>query len=220
MRLFGPAHLAIVASIPAAAALLACWARTGAAAGRRIRLTLGWLLLLLQLGWFAYVSFSEHLRFPRNMPLQLCDFAVWFTVLAALTQVPWCFEFAYYSAIAGSGMAVATPDLWYGRRWYETAYFFLIHGGVIATVLAMIWGKLARPRSQSPWTAFGILNLIAAGVGAFDAIFKTNYIFLRQKPQSVSLLNFMGPWPFYILASDALALVLFLILGLPFRKRK
>ena len=136
-----------------------------------------------------------------RLPAQLCDFTLWLTVGATLWRVQWCFEFAYFGAIAGSGMAVLTPDLWAPLWSYPSIYFFLAHGGVIVAVLMPIWGKQARLRPGSVWKAFAVLNAIALVVGTFVAA------------------EFSGPWPVYILAGDALAQGLFVILASPFRRR-
>jgi uncharacterized membrane protein YwaF len=41
-------------------------------------------------------------------------------------------------------------------------------------------------------------------------------MFLRQKPAAPTLLDLMGPWPWYILSGSVLAAILFLALDLPF----
>jgi hypothetical integral membrane protein (TIGR02206 family) len=220
LNLFGPAHLAIVVSIPVLAWGLGRWSRRSAGAARSIRFMLAAALALTDLAWYTYILRSEGLRiFPGNLPLELCDVTQWVTVFAACTLNPVAFEIAYYAGVAGSGMAVLTPDLWLPLASYGSISFFLSHGITVLAVLVLLWGGLLKPRPGSWWKTLIILNVYAAAVGTFDVIFKTNYMYLREKPAGVSLLSYLGPWPFYILGGEAAALILLWVLYLPFRKR-
>ncbi len=218
--LLGATHLAIIGAIPIVAWVLSKIARKSSASRRAVRSSMGGLLAVNELVQYGYLYHLGAFRFPDGLPLQLCDLTLWFTVLAAFVPIQWCFEFAYFAGIAGSGMAVLTPDLWAALGSYATISFFIAHGGTIVTILTLVWGGLMRPRSAAAWRAFAILNIFAALVGGFDAAFGTNYLYLRQKPAQASLLDLMGPWPVYILSGEAVALILFLLLALPFRRSK
>ncbi len=218
LPLFGPTHLAIVAAVPAVAAALAFTARRRPAAGRPIRHILGAFLLLNEVVWYIYQIRNGYLHFPGQLPLQLCDLAVWLAALAVLSRSAWPFDLVWYWGLCGAGMALLTPDLWTPFPSYLAIAFFLSHGGVVATILFLAWSGLARPRPGSVRRAFIAINAVAAAIGAFDAIFGTNYFYLRQRPSSASLLDLFGPWPFYILLAEPLVLLLFWILWLPFRR--
>jgi uncharacterized membrane protein YwaF len=63
--------------------------------------------------------------------------------------------------------------------------------------------------------SLAVTALAAAGTLAFDG----NYMFLREPPPTGSLLDLMGPWPWYIVSAAALAIVLFWLLDRPFAGR-
>jgi uncharacterized membrane protein YwaF len=81
----------------------------------------------------------------------------------------------------------------------------------------LVFGGVAHPGRGKPWSAFGMLAVAAAALGAVDAITGANYMYLCRKPRSASLLDALGPWPVYIAAGAALALALFWLLWIPLR---
>ena len=217
-RLFGPVHLLILALVPATALLLSTVSRQSQASARAVRYSLATFLALNELVWYGYKLHFEGFRFPEGLPLQLCDLTLWLSVLTLFTLSPLSFEITYFAGLGGSGMALLTPDLWAPLASYPTIYFFLAHGMVFACPLVLLWSKQARPRPRSPWMAFAALNAFAALVGIFNAIFKTNYMYLCAKPSAASILNLLGPWPLYLLAAEAMALAIFWLLWLPVRR--
>jgi hypothetical protein len=76
-----------------------------------VRLVLGYGIPGNELMWWVFRYSNEGVH-VNNLPLQLCDLTVWMTVLACLTTIPVVVEFAYFAGVAGSGMAILTPDLW------------------------------------------------------------------------------------------------------------
>jgi hypothetical integral membrane protein (TIGR02206 family) len=115
-------------------------------------------------------------------------------------------------------MSLLTPDLPETASLFISVQYFANHGLIVAGALYLVWSRLARPRPWSVARAMLAINIYAAFVGPFDFIFKTDYMFLRTKPPTVSALDLLGPWPWYILGGEGVGLGLFLLLYLPFRK--
>jgi len=140
-------------------------------------------------------------------------------IVALLTLKPVVFDLAYYYALAGASMSLLTPVLTESFPLFLSIQYFCDHGLIVVSVLYLVWTRQARPRTGSVGRAMLALNIYAVFVGAFDAFYKTNYMYLRAKPQTDSLLTIFGPWPWYILVSEPAGLALFLLLYLPFRQR-
>jgi hypothetical integral membrane protein (TIGR02206 family) len=215
VRLFGPLHLTILGIITAIGTLLCILLRRQQLSPAAVRLTIGYGLAINELIWWIFRYSHEGFRFPVNLPLQLCDMSLWATVLACVTLIPWIVEFAYFTGMAGAGMALLTPDLWSPWPTYPAVYFFLAHAGIVIGVAVLVYGRIAPLRPGAVWRAFGILLAYAAMVGTFNAIFKTNYMYLSRKPANASLLDALGPWPIYLVAGAAVGLALFWLLWLP-----
>jgi hypothetical integral membrane protein (TIGR02206 family) len=217
LHIFGLVHLAILASVPALAALLAAAQRRFPSLGIRIRWGLSLLLIASSVSYYASFVLHGVPLFPNHLPLELCDISLWLVIAALLTLNPLIFDIVYYLALAGASMSLLTPDLWHPSI-FMSIQFFVDHGLIVLSVLYLVWSRRARPRPGSVLKAMLAINAITPFVGTFDYLFQTDYMFLRAKPPTVSLLTVLGPWPWYILACEGVALSLFLLLYLPFRR--
>ena len=130
------------------------------------------------------------------------------------------FELTYFWALTATVQALLTPDLRQGFPDYRWWWFFVAHAGVVVAAVFLAWGRRRTPRPGAVPRVFawslGVTALAAAGTLAFDG----NYMFLREPPEGGSLLDLMGPWPWYIASAAALALALFWLLDRPFDGRR
>jgi hypothetical integral membrane protein (TIGR02206 family) len=138
--LSGTAHLLILITVVSVSSTLSFAVRNNTAWRQVTRLWLAAFLTVNELIWYGYRLTQEGFRFPEALPLQLCDFTLWLTVLAVLTLRPPICELAYFGGLGGSSMALLMPDLWAPFPAYPTIYFFLSHGFVVITILTLTVG--------------------------------------------------------------------------------
>jgi hypothetical integral membrane protein (TIGR02206 family) len=218
LHLFGFVHLLILAAVPLLAAIFAAAQRGLPPGSKELRLVLAVLLFLSSVMYYGYLAVHGNLTFPDHLPLELCDASLVLAIIALLTLSPAVFDVAYYWGLAGASMSLLTPNLPESSPVYLSVQFFLDHGLIVTGILYLVWSRQARPRPGSVGRAMLAVNIFAAIIGTFDFIFKTDYMFLRAKPLTVSLLTFLGPWPWYIVAGEGVGFALFLLLYLPFRQ--
>lgn len=218
LHLFGRVHLSILCAVPALAAILACIHRAIPSLARFVRFSVAGALLADTALFYAWQATHHQISFPDHLPLELCDASLVLTIVTLFTLKPLAFDLAYYWALAGASMAMLTPNLWEPFPSFGGVQFFVAHGLTIAAVLYLVWSGQARPRKGSVLRAIVGMNIFAAIVGTFDAIFKTNYFYLRSKPANPSILDYLGPWPVYLLCTEGVALILFVLLYLPLRR--
>ena len=111
-----------------------------------------------------------------------------------------------------------TPELpWSFPRW-EFVVFFGLHGLVLVSALVLVFALRLHPRPGAPWRVAAITLAWTAFVALVDWVLDANFMYLRSKPTVATVLDWMGPWPVYILAAGGIALLAFHLLALPFRR--
>jgi hypothetical integral membrane protein (TIGR02206 family) len=216
-KIFGLPHIVFLFLLPAIAAGLAWWSGSCKYRIKVVRLTLGITFLLNELVWYWYYVQQDWFLFPYTLPLQLCDILVWIAVVSALTTYRWPRLLLYFWGLTVTTMALLTPDVSTPTFSYLTVRFLVSHGGIIVVLLFLIWTKSFRPGPGSWWRALIALHVYAAAMGLYNYTFGTNFFYLCEKPVEASLLDYLGPWPWYILSGEAIAILFFWLLGLPFR---
>lgn len=183
---------------------------------------LGYFLALQMIAYAAvtYVQkgLTGDLDVSYALPLELCHWVMIACVFTLFHPNRPAAEIAYYWGLAGTLPAAVTPDIWQGFPSWEFVLFFWSHGGVLLTVVFLIAGQRFRPAPGSVWRAFAALNGYAAVVGCINWIFGWNYGYLCAKPLRPSLMDYLGPWPWYILSLEGVAVVSFFLLYLPWRR--
>lgn len=215
---FGAAHTGALVLTAVASAGLAALVRTRPRTGPFVRGAL-FVAIALVLAFELSIGAREGwLTWRTLLPLHLCDAAM---VLALVTLV-WprraAAELLYFWAAAGSALAMLTPELPWGFPRWEFVAFFGLHGLVLVAALVLVFGLGLRPRRGAPWRAFAATLALAAVAGAVNVLFGMNFMFLRTKPLVATPLDWMGPWPVYIAVAAGVALVLYHLLALPFRR--
>jgi hypothetical integral membrane protein (TIGR02206 family) len=126
------------------------------------------------------------------------------------------FEVAYFWAMGGTVQAILTPDLRTGFPSPRYIIFFTSHGLVMVGVAFAIGVYQFRPTLRSVGKALAAIVAYAAVIGLLNPLLGTNFLYLQHKPGGASLLDYLGPWPWYVLSLALLTIVSCFVCYLPF----
>lgn len=180
------------------------------------------LLIAWVAAYYLVVPLRGQFEPDSDLPLHLTDIVTVTAALALLSRSPLLFELTYFWGLTAALLAVLTPGLDpdEGFSSFFFWHYFVTHSGVVLAALFLAFGLGMTARGGAVRRVF-LATLAWAAVAALGNLFTGgNYMFLRERPETPSLLDYMGPWPWYILSAALLALSLFALLDLPFRSRR
>lgn len=218
-QLFGSAHLTVLTlTVVLAATLVVALRRWGTQPPllRGSLLVLAWALLLSFPAKIWAFSTLEGPLLENALPMHLCNWAAVLGFLAIVFRRQIFCELLYFWGLAGTLQAVITPNVPVGFPHPVFIVFFIIHGGVVIAAVAVVFGLRRYPRPGGALRALAWAQLYLLVAGLTNVIAGTNYGFLRAKPETASMLDYFGDWPYYILMLELAALIFFSLLALPF----
>ena len=163
-----------------------------------------------------WLAFEYELPWERLLPLQICDVNIILCALMLLFCSYRLYEVAYFWAIAGSIAAMLMPDLPYGFPHFSFIIFYLDHGLAVVGVLYATFIFGFQPQLRSVVTAIIVTGLYALTILAVNFVLDTNYLYLRTKPAATSILDYLGPWPWYVLGLGGLTVISCFLCYMPF----
>lgn len=185
------------------------------------RLWIGRILGILLLGYGLEIYLEEAmgggLHGSYSLPMQLCDWVVIACIVTLFRQNAFASEIAYFWGSAGTFQAVLTPDLTQGFPSWRFFQFFWGHGTALLAIVYIIAARDFRPRPKSVLRMMIALNVYGVCALGLDLAFGWNYGYLLQKPAESSLFDYLGPWPWYLASLEALGIISFWLLGLPWK---
>ncbi len=220
---FSQEHLiAVVVGFASVAGFLLA-GKMGDAFQKRTSMVLALLnLTAFPLSLVAWASIDAPKSLDNFLPFHLCDVAAICAGLALLTKRPLLCSLTYFWGLAATIQALLTPALSVGFPNMAFVMFFVQHFAIVAAAfyLPIVDGWRPRlPLWKAPFEAFAWSQVYLAIAMTANWLLGTNFAFASRKPDNPSLLDYLGPWPWYLLGMEILALVLFYLLALPFLGR-
>lgn len=177
-------------------------------------------LLLLEGLYHIWQLFQGIWKVSHSLPLELCSISLLLTILLLITGSKKLYNIVFFTGVAGALQAILTPVLYVDFPHFRYFHFFLTHIGIIWTSLYFTWMKGYKPTFVALLKAMLFLNVLLPFILLVNKMVNGNYMFLSRKPSTGSILDYLGPYPWYIASLEGVAFIMFFTLWLLFRERQ
>ncbi len=178
-------------------------------------------LSVYPLSLMAWWSLEGDKSIDNFLPFHLCDIAAITAGIALITKRPLACALTYFWGLAATLQGLLTPALTVGFPSGPYLMFFVHHFAVVTAALYLPLVDGWRPK-QPLWR--GLLEIYAwsivylASAMAANRLLGSNFAFASRPPDNPSLIDQLGPWPWYLLSMQGIAILFFSLLALPFRR--
>jgi len=166
--------------------------------------------------WTIYKLTSKHFDIAQDLPFQLCYFIALLMPLFTRTRKQLLYDILLFWVFAGTFQAILTPEVKNGFPHIHFIYYWTVHYGLIIMMLYATLIYKMRPSLKSVLISFIAIQGYLIFALFINKLTGGNYLYLNLKPSTLSILDYLGDWPYYILMVELLLIPYFLIIYLPF----
>ena len=165
--------------------------------------------------WSIYRLAIGAFDWSADLPLQLCYLIALLLVFLMWNPSLAKHELFYYLVLAGTLQGAITPNVEEVYPLYNFLKYWIVHCGLVVYMVYVCVVHRLYPSFRGIFRAYFWINAYAVLMLGFNLIAGTNYFYVMEKPPIPTLLDYLGPWPWYLLSGQLVALVLFWLSWLP-----
>ncbi|WP_408607018.1 YwaF family protein [Anaeromicrobium sediminis] len=164
--------------------------------------------------WFFQ---SGTFTLQESLPLYLCRITTILCIFMILKEDFSFFEIVYFWGLGGASQALLTPDTG-GFLFPHWIYiqFFISHGGILISIFFMMIAYEYKPNFKSLKKTFKWSFIYLFIVWNINYFVNGNYSYLRNKPLTPTILDYLPAFPYYIPFMVMGMFFVFFILYIPF----
>lgn len=151
-----------------------------------------------------------------DLPLYLCSLLGIVIPVFTYYRKLWMYEVLLFWIIAGTLQGVITPDISEGYPSFDYFRYWVVHLGLLIIIFYATFVLKMRPKLKSVLKSFLALQGYIFIMILINYALNSNYFYLNAKPESASILDYFGEWPYYVIVSQIIVIPYFLLIYLPF----
>jgi len=164
-----------------------------------IRYTLAGFLIISQLSFMLWLFYIGEASLKTILPLHLCSLFTFISAYMLIRPSDTIFQYCYYLGTGGSLVALITPDVGsFNFPHFLAIQTMIAHGCLLMAQMYMVSVEGYRPKLNYLWKIYLSLLIYSILVIQINALTGGNYMFFSYKPDFPTILDYFGPWPWYI----------------------
>lgn len=214
---YGPSHLTVLAIFAVGVVLVVLAGRrlSGTDAEQPLRRTFAVGIVAIALPLQILQFTPDEWDLQTSLPFQLCDLGWLFAVHALWTRNRLSSTITYLWGITLTTQGIFTPDLQSEFPELRFLMFWGMHLLVVWAAFLVVPGLRILPTWHTYRQTVAITLVWAVSAYVFNVIADTNYGYLNRLPKSSSLLDYLGPWPLYVVLEITIVVIVWALLTWP-----